>query len=310
MHIDKVHPELRQSIGRIPPIPFHNRMFLTLLNLLSRLPRKAATVSGVSVTEQTLGQARVRIYRPAGALSGAGLLWIHGGGLIIGTAAMNDRECSTWARDLQLVVVSVEYRLAPRHPFPAAIDDCFAAWQWLQQAAPGLGVDPARIVVAGQSAGGGLAASLAQRVRDSGGVQPAAQALFCPMLDDRTAAQVELDTLKHRIWNNRNNRAGWSWYLGHPPGQAQLPPYAVPARRDDLAGLPPAWIAVGDIDLFYAEDRAYAERLQRAGVPCIFYPVPMAPHGFESFAAEATPTRDLYRDYYHFLRRVLALVQV
>ena len=158
-----------------------------------------------------------------------------------------------------------------------------------------------------RSAGGGVAASMALRVHDAGGVQPAAQALFCPMLDDRTAAQLELDALEHRIWNNRSNRAGWTWYLGQPVGQSQVPAYAVPARRTVLAGLPPAWIAVGDIDLFYGEDRAYAERLSQAGVPCEFYPVSRAPHGFETFAPEATLSRDLFTDYYRFLRQVLKL---
>lgn len=307
MHISKVHPELRKIIARIPAIPFHNRLFLSLLNLFIRIPRKPACVAGVSVTEQVLEFSRVRIYRPTGALSGAGLLWIHGGGLITGAAAMSDRECSTWARDLQLSVVSVGYRLAPRHPFPAAIDDCYAAWQWMQQAASILGLDPARIVLAGQSAGGGLAASLAQRVHDVGGVQPAGQALFCPMLDDRTAANVRLDALEHHIWNNHNNRAAWTWYLGQPAGQVQVPAYAVPARCTDLSGLPPAWIAVGDIDLFYGEGWAYAERLSDVGVPCEFYPISMAPHGFEAFAPEATLTRDLYCDFYRFLRQALKL---
>lgn len=127
------------------------------------------------------------------------------------------------------------------------------------------------------------------------------------MLDDRTAAQLELDALKHRIRNNRSNRAGWTWYLGQPVGQSQVPAYAVPARRTDLSGLPPAWIAVGDIDLFYGEDRAYAQRLSQAGVPCDFYPVSRAAHGFETFAPEATLSRDLFDDYYRFLRQVLKL---
>jgi acetyl esterase/lipase len=307
MKISQVHPDLRKRIGRIPPLPFHNRAFVVIINVLLRIAPKAKTINGATIDEGKLENASVRIYRPEGELSGAGLLWIHGGGLIIGNAAMNDRLCATYAQDLKMIVVSVEYRLAPKHPFPCAIDDCFEAWQWLLREAQVLGVDATRIAISGQSAGGGLAASLAQRILDGGGIQPAAQALFCPMLDDRTAARHELDSVNHRIWNNRSNRAGWSWYLGHPPGKPEVPQYAVPARRKDLAGLPPAWIGVGDIDLFYDEGRQYSARLDEAGVNCQLYVVPMAPHGFESFVPNASITRGLYNSYYCFIRESLGL---
>ena len=124
---------------------------------------------------------------------------------------------------------------------------------------------------------------------------------------DRTAARHELDSVNHRIWNNRSNRAGWSWYLGHPPGKPEVPQYAVPARRKDLAGLPPAWIGVGDIDLFYDESRQYSARLDEAGVDQQLYVVPMAPHGFESFVPNASITRGLYNSYYCFIRESLGL---
>ncbi len=305
MKIDKIHPELRKVIGRVPSVPFHNRLFLSAINFLTNLVSKAKSTAEVKIEERNLRNTSVRIYRPENELSGAGLLWIHGGGFIIGTAATNDRECLAYAKDLGLVVISVEYRLAPKHPFPCAMDDCFEAWQWFQTAAEDLGVDPSRIVISGQSAGGGLAAGLAQRIYDEGGVQPAAQALFCPMIDDRTAARRELDLINHRIWNNKNNRGGWSWYLGQPPGEPNVSEYAAPARREDLSGLPSTWIAVGDVDLFYEEDRQYSVRLTEAGVSCQLYVVPMAPHGFESFVLDASITHDLYKDYYRFLRESL-----
>ena len=209
----------------------------------------------------------MRLYRPEQGLSGAGLLWIHGGGMITGNAATNDRECAAFARELGIVVVSVEYRLAPKHPFPAALDDCHAAWQWMLSAAGELGIDPARIAISGQSAGGGLAASLALRIRDAGGLQPAAQALMCPMLDDRTGARRELDAIDHRVWNNRSNRAAWSWYLGLPPGSSEVPAHAAAARCANLRGLPPAWIGVGEVDLFLEEDRRYARAADRSAGP-------------------------------------------
>ncbi len=305
MNLERIHPELREAIGRFPRIPFHRRSVSVLMNLLMRWRPRAKSLPGVRIADRTQDDVRVRLYRPEQTLSGAGLLWIHGGGMITGTAATNDRECAAFARELGIVVVSVEYRLAPRHPFPAALEDCHAAWAWMLSAAGELGIDPARIAISGQSAGGGLAASLALRIRDTGGIQPAAQALMCPMLDDRTAARGELDAIDHRVWNNRSNRAAWSWYLALPPGSSEVPPHAAAARCTNLRGLPPTWIGVGDADLFLDEDRRYAERLTEARVSCVLHIAPMAPHGFEVLVPEASVTREYFRSYVAFLRGVL-----
>jgi acetyl esterase/lipase len=304
MDIERVHPELRAGIRRIPALPLHWPGVLPVLRFATRLARSRPP-AGVAVEDRRVGEACVRIYRPGAAPPRPALLWIHGGGYLFGTARQDDRRCFRYASQLGLVVVSVDYRLAPEHPFPAALDDCLAAWRWLHASATELGVDPARTAVAGESAGGGLAATLAQRLHDLGGVQPAAQVLVCPMLDDRTAARSELDPIKHRVWNNRANRTGWTAYLGQPPGAPTAPEYAVGARRLDLAGLPPAWIGVGDIDLFCDEDRAYAERLGAAGVPCELDVVPMAPHGFESIVPAAPVSRDFERRLEAFLQRHL-----
>ncbi len=197
---------------------------------------------------------------------------------------------------------SVDYRLAPEHPFPAPLEDCLDAWTWLQDQAEVRGIDPARVAVGGQSAGGGLAASLVQRIHDEGGQQPAAQWLFCPMLDDRTAARTELDGAKHLLWNNKANRAGWGAYLGVQPGSASVPDGAVPSRRGDLSGLPAAWIGTGDIELFYDENRAYAEALTAAGVECELDTVAGAPHAFETVAGGANVSRAYLSRSYEWLR--------
>ena len=225
-------------------------------------------------------------------------------GTVVG---LDDRCCLNYAKQLKLVVISVDYRLAPAHPFPCALDDCFDAWQWLLNNADDMGIDPARIAIAGQSAGGGLAASLAQRIFDQGGSQPAAQALFCPMLDDRTAERRDRDLIKHRMWNNTNNRAAWSWYLGSSQSETALRPYAVPAKREVLSGLPATWFGVGGIDLFYEEDAHYATRLREAGVSCQLDTVPMAPHGFESLVPDAPIVRKFWANNYDFLRQTLNL---
>ena len=157
----------------------------------------------------------------------------------------------------------------------------------------------------GESAGGGLAASLVQRLYDEGGVTPRAQWLFYPMLDDRTAARHDLDPVSHFVWNNHMNRVGWRAYVGMAPGTASAPAYAVPSRREDLRGPPPAWIGVGDIDLFFDEDRIYVERLRAAGAAVTFDVIPAAPHGIVSWAGEATITREHIRRAHHWLRQAL-----
>ncbi len=285
MELDRVAPELRgrlrmASAGGLDR-PWRRRLIRTLLAVLP-----GSRVQGVSIRRLPGGDRGVRLYRPAVVRANGALLWIHGGGLVIGRAVQNDRLCGEMARELGIVVVSAEYRKAPEDPFPAALDDCHAAWAWLQREAAGLGVEASRVVIGGESAGGGLAAALVQRLHDEGGGQPAAQLLFCPMLDDRTAARRDLDPIDHFVWNNRLNRFGWAAYLELEPGSPVVPPYAVPARRDDLAGLPPAWIGVGDIELFHGEGLAYAERLRAAGVAVELDVVPGAPHGFEVWAPD------------------------
>jgi acetyl esterase/lipase len=205
---------------------------------------------------------------------------------------MDDVLCGETARETGATIVSVDYRLAPRHPFPAAIDDAHAAWLWVQRHLDELGLDADRIAIGGQSAGGGLAASLVQRVHDEGGAI-AAQWLFCPMLDDRTAVDRARDGVDHFVWSNRSNLVGWSSYLGSAIGSATLPPYAAAARRDDLSGLPPTWMYTSDIELFHDEDLAYAQRLESAGVDTTLEIVSGAPHGFEAWAADSVLARDI-----------------
>jgi acetyl esterase/lipase len=161
------------------------------------------------------------------------------------------------------------------------------------------------VAVGGASAGGGLAACLAQRLRDEGGRQPAAQLLVYPMLDDRTASLRELDDAGHLVWHNRSNRAGWSAYLGGAPGAPEIPAYAAAARRDDLRGLPPAWIGVGDLDLFWDEGRAYAERLEAAEVPVELLEIPGAPHGFDVMAPDVPLAHTFVASQAAFLRQRL-----
>lgn len=293
MDLKRVAPELRPWVPKYR-MPIESSLLRFVANgILGLLPHRS--LSGVQFERRDGAAHSVRLFTPQERRSRGALLWVHGGGLIIGHPAMDDQFCAETARELGIVVVSARYRLAPRHPYPAAIDDGHAAWEWLTRNAGSLGVDPGRIAVGGQSAGGGLAAALAQRVCDGQPPHPVAQWLFCPMLDDRTAAQLDLDAQEHFVWDNRLNRFGWRAYLGREPGGTTAPRYAVPARRDDLTGLPTAWIGVGDVDLFFAEDLAYARRLTAGGVPVTLDVVPGAPHGFEVWGRK-TQTASAYRD--------------
>ncbi len=216
------------------------------------------------------------------------LLWIHGGGYVIGSAAQDDAICRHLVRSLGIVVAAAEYRLAPEHQFPLPLHDCYDALAWLTSQRD---VDPARVAVGGASAGGGLAAALALLAQERGEVQLAFQLLSYPMLDDRTATRTDIDERGFRMWNNKANRFGWQSYTGYPPGSDKVSGLAAPARYDDLSGLPPTWIGVGTLDLFYEEDVSYAERLREAGVPCDLEEVAGAFHGFDSVQPRAGVTQ-------------------
>ncbi len=278
MGIADINPELRR-IARFVP---RQMVYSWSLPLLKRLPtslmlRKPRT-DGVEVLTLPSG-AGVRLYRPANATTATpALLWIHGGGYLIGSPEQDDILCRRFVERLGIVVAAARYRLAPENPYPIPLEDCYSVLTWLA-ALPG--VDANRIAIGGASAGGGLTAALALLARDRGDVTPVLQVLSYPMLDDRTV-DPSLDQPGFRLWNTASNRIGWKSYLGGAD-----PAMAVPARRTDLAGLPPAWLGVGTLDLFHDEDLAYAARLNAAGVPCEVHEVPGAFHGFDGIAPKA-----------------------
>lgn len=273
---DDVHPDLRR-IARFAPSRVVGPRTLPLIRRLLALSLRRAATEYVEVLTLASG-VEVRLYRPIGGVEPApALLWIHGGGYVIGTAQQDDLRCRQFSTRLGVLVASVEYRLAPEHPYPAPLEDCYAALTWLA----GLpAVDGNRVAIGGASAGGGLAAALALLARDRGEVAPAFQLLAYPMLDDRSSASPA--DPRYRLWDPVANRFGWTAYLGDAD-----PQLAVPARHDDLSGLAPAWIGVGTHDLFHDEDLAYAARLVEAGVPCKVDLIPGAFHGFDLVAAKA-----------------------
>ena len=229
----------------------------------------------------------VRTYRPASLPANApALYYIHGGGMVLGDVAGSDPYCANVADQLNVMVASVEYRLAPEHPFPAPIEDCYAGLRWFASSADEFGIDRSRIAIGGGSAGGGLAAGLALVVRDRGEVEVCFQLLVFPMLDDRNITRSSQAIVDDRVWNRAANLVGWDAYLSGNAGGDDVSPYAAPSRATDLAGLPPAYINVGTLDLFVDEDIAYAQALLAADVPVELHVYPGAFHGSNMMAPD------------------------
>lgn len=212
------------------------------------------------------------------------MLHIHGGGFVSGSADMSDPNSRSFAVEMNCVVVSVDYRLAPETPYPGPVEDCYAALLWVQSSAAELGVDPARIMIAGESAGAGLVAGLCQLARDRGGVKPLFQYLAEPMLDHRSVDSDHPHT-GHFGWTRDHNRFGWESMLG---GAEVVSPYCSPATAQDLSGLPPSFIHIGAIDLFLEESIDYARRLARAGVSVELHVWPGAFRAFGSTDCHVT----------------------
>ena len=213
------------------------------------------------------------------------LLWIHGGGYILGCPEMDEQLLCRKAGELGCLVVAVDYRLAPEHPYPAALDDCDAALGWILENASALGVDTGTLVLGGASAGGGLAAALALRARDQRPGAIAFQCLIYPMLDHRTGIGAQDSAKEYWLWGAEHNRFAWKAYLGANDLTHGVSPFASPAAARRLDGLPPTYLCIGDQDLFYEEDIDYARRLRESGVAVELDVVPGAPHGFDKLPA-------------------------
>ncbi len=248
----------------------------------------------------------VRLYRPDALASGRpAFYWIHGGGMILGRVADSDGKCAKLASRLGMLVASVEYRLAPEHPFPAPLEDCYAGLKWFSESGDELGIDRSRVAIGGASAGGGLAAGLALLARDRGEVDVCFQLLIYPMLDDRNESHSSRVITDPKVWNRQANLDGWNAYLAGNAGGADVSSYAAPARAADLSGLPPAYLNVGDLDLFLDEDVAYANALTAAGVPCELHVYPGAVHGSDILVSRSTLSRRWIADERAALQRAL-----
>ena len=307
----KIHPELQQVAKKSPRFSF-NTTNTRFIKLLLRLMPSPKTLDGILVENIFIpGQndrikIRLRIYKPKSSSAPTPvLIWLHGGGYVIGNPEQDDGSCAQFVRELGITVVSVDYRVAPKDPFPAGLDDAYAALKWVVSNSKELGIDTTRIAIGGASAGGGLAAALVQLTHDRQEIKLIFQLLTYPMLDDRTVLRANIDDSNNVTWNQKSNRFGWESYLGMKCGAEDVPVYAVPARRVDLSGLPKAWIGVGTLDIFHDEDAAYAERLKACGIECEIDIVTGAFHGFDVFDPQLPIVQDFRKSQIAALKKYL-----
>lgn len=225
--------------------------------------------------------------------------------MMFGTIDVDGPSAEHYAIAVGCVVVSVDYRLAPEHAYPAALEDCYAALTWCAERHGDLGIDASRIAIGGESAGGGLAAATALLARDRQGPAVRYQLLAYPMLDDRNNTPSALEFVDIPSWSSQHNGSGWRAVLGENAGGVDVSPYAAPARETDLSGLPPALIQVGELDVFRDEDILYATRLMQAGVATELHVYPGAFHGWDAAVPEASQSVGAVQERIAALRRAL-----
>lgn len=262
----------------------------------------------IAVSGKDARELRLRVYLPASGTTttSTAMVWIHGGGHVMGRPEQDDPLMCRLVESTGCAAVSVDWRHAPEHPYPAAIEDCYAGLLWTARHAAELGVDADRLVVGGASSGGGLAAGLALLARDLGEVALHGQLLVYPMIDDRSVTYSSRAITHERVWNAESNRLAWIAYLGAAAGGV-VATYAAPSRATNLRGLPTTWLATAALDLFADENIEYAQRLSQAGVSTELHVYPAAMHGFDLFAPGAAVSRRLKDDLVAAFARMTAI---
>jgi len=288
----RIDPELLPVLSDFPSLDINRDNVYEIRELIAAGPRPPMP-AGVQAAHRVIatpdGDLGMHVYRKSDRPGQPALLWIHGGGYVMGSA--EDHRAGSFAELCDITVFSVDYRLAPEHPYPAPMDDCQNVLNWLFNNADSLGIDASRIAIGGASAGGGLAAGLALRNRDTVNHPVCFQLLIYPMIDNLHATasgQIE----NHPIWTRSASFNAWEMYLNGEPGP-EASPYAAPTRATELAGLPPAYVCVGVEDLFLDEDIDYARRLMAADVPCELALFPGVYHAAEVFTPDAVVSQRL-----------------
>jgi len=299
----RIDPELAPSLDMMPDdgaFDFNDLPTARKMSdeMFAEIAAQIPPVDGVDTEDMSIPgpdgapDVTLRVYTPKN-MSGKmpGLLWIHGGGYILGNYEIDDNSVKRMCVNTGCVIASTNYRLAPENPFPAPIEDCYASLKWMVENAENINIDKSRMAIGGGSAGGGLAAGLAIMTRDKGEIDLALQLLVYPMIDDRNITPSSHSINDPRTWDREKNIFAWKAYLGDSSDGNEVSPYAAAARTKDLSGLPPAYIVVGELDLFLDEDIEYAQRLMQAGVSTELHVYPGATHGFDSMVTAAVAKR-------------------
>ncbi|MEM7492808.1 MAG: alpha/beta hydrolase [Pseudomonadota bacterium] len=305
-------PEILPALEAFPEIPLEKEGLPLMREAAAQMFQLADAEQHDVIREEIYISAlnpndpdvRCLLYRPMTVTGQVGAyLHLHGGGYLLGLPEASDAHNIQLAQQLGIVIVSVDYRLAPEHPVPAAIEDSYAVLAWMHETAGTLSIDPNRIAIGGESAGGGLAASLALYAHDKGEYPICFQLLTYPMIDDRTgSASHPGDPLTGEfVWTRERNQTAWSYYLGDTEPQSPF----VPTRASNLEGLPPTWLSTAALDLFRDENIEYAQRLLKSGVATELIVYPGTCHGFQ-WAADAGVSKQYMRDHAEALARALA----
>ena len=309
MNLDEqIHPDLRQALAESEPFfqfsdiaekriwadsvieDYEIPEFIDVFNVFVPGPAGAPDV-------------RVRVYREKNPKEPQpGLMWLHGGGYVFRKPENEELQCIDIVRETKCIVVSVDYRSAPENPYPAALEDCYAALVWMEKGGMQYNIDPSRLAVAGQSAGGGLTAALSLLARDRKGPNILFQIPIYPMIDDRNATWSTREMLDLRAWNGEASISCWNAYLSGLNRNEDVPAYAAPARATDYSGLPPTYIYVGQLEPFVEEAMQYASDLNRAGIPVELHIYPSCIHGFDVVAPDSPIGRRAVNELMHVIR--------
>jgi acetyl esterase/lipase len=313
----QMRPQLENLLGVLGPRGFHGiedlqerrKRYEQVMALAATRAPDESRVTREEVSVRRPGRRSHlggRLYRPAGLVGPApAILYLHGGGLIMGSVAADDGFAASLAEDVGCVVLSADYGLAPEHRGTGPVEDCYDAFIWLAEHADELDVDANRLALFGPSAGGGLACGVSLLARDRGGPQPSFQMLVYPMLDDRNVTPSSRAVLDIGIWDRAANEEAWAHLLGDDVGTQSVSAYAAPARAATVVGLPPTYVEVGDVDLFLDEDLQFAQRLADSGVAVELHEHPGAYHGFDQLAPGSSTARAARRDRVKALQRAL-----
>ena len=306
--IKRVNPEFLAGLESFTDFDFKVEQLEAMREGMAQAVQPLTSTETVDIINKTItgiddNEIRVRIYKPAHQDQQLPvLLWIHGGGYILGSIEDNDYLCVQVVETANCVVVSVDYRLAPEYPYPAPLEDCYSALAWIADNAVELKIDKSRIGVAGASAGGGLTAGLTLLARDREYPSICFQMPLYPMINDSNDTPSANEITEGMIWNQKTNDFGWKCYLAELHGHDEVPIYAAPARAEDYRNLPYTYTCVGQLDPFRDETITYVSKLAQAGVDVEFHLYPGAYHGFESLNPQSELAQKVIKEYMNAIK--------